>query len=177
VKVKVADLNCSLSLPFLSFVSLLHMHASQSDLSIVTSRYSQLPAIDSYHSCPQSKRDKARNNQNTLPRPVDKMGYTKPPPNSLSTHLKTLPFQSLQSPPQGSREYGFIPKRSPCVQSYYVGESTELGGPTEGRRWLSLSSFNRTSHQHHQHQHNTNDHKQWVSLSHYAYMHGILICV
>jgi len=110
LRMEVAVLNCSLSLPFLLFVPWLHMHASRSIFLISTNRYSQLLAIDLYYFHPQSKLTKARNNQSTLPRPVNKKGYTKPPPNSLSTHSKTLPFQSVYTPPQGSREYGFIPK-------------------------------------------------------------------
>jgi hypothetical protein len=149
--VEVAVLNCSLSLPFLPFDPLLYMHSSQSRFLISISRHSQSQAIYLYHSHPQVRLRRARNNRNTPPGPVDKKGYTKTAPNPLSTHLKTLPFQSVYTPPQGSREYGFIQNAVRALQSYVV-LSSEMRGSTERRRWICISSFNRTSHHHHHHQ-------------------------
>ena len=153
VNVEVAVLNCSLSLPFLPFVPLSHLHASESGFLIITSKYSQSRAIDTYHSHPQSKLTQAGNIQNTPPRRVNKKGYTKTAPYPLSTHLKTLPFQSLQSPPQESREYGFIHNTGPCasvVRSLVIW----IEGVYRKEEVNDNSSFNRTSHHHHHQQYN-----------------------
>jgi hypothetical protein len=158
----VAVLDRSLSLPFLLFVPRPHMHASEFDLFNGISRYSRLPAIDPYHSHPQVRLRRARNNRNTPPRRVNKKGYTQTAPNPLSTHLKTLPLQSLQSPPQGSREYGFIQTPVRALQSYVV-LSSELGGlyrKEEVDDSLPSIVLHTTTNTY---QYNTSDTKQWVS--------------